>query len=249
MMNSNPILMARHTSFIPFCHVAIADEVAITSTLTALELGCLHKIRNYLWIHNFQGLKNDDLAIAKICQITKNKWLKVKPNLIQFLEIDDDEIIERTYKLYFDDALDKSENARRAAMIGCEKKQVKMLAIAQQMQSKLEPKPTLEPKSNSIYTNYQERNDIDHDSLNEYIDFVKNNIWYKLDYHRPNVSPKLIAQSLYDLEDRNVDIPPLDDLVDKYNEYCEQNGLTNDDRTYCKGFNKWLSDECWLDED
>ena len=241
--------MARHTSFIPFCHVAIADEVAITSILNAVELGCLHKIRNYLWMHNFKGLKNNDREIAKICQITKNKWLKVKPNLMQFLEIDDDEIIERTYKLYFDDALEKSENARRAAMIGCEKKQAKMLAIAQQMQSKLEPEPTLEPKPHSIYTNYQERNDVDHNSLNEYIDIVKNHIWDNLDYHRPNVSPKLIAQSLYDLEDRNVDIPPLDYLVDKYNAYCEQNGLTNDDMTYCKGFNKWLSDECWLDED
>ncbi len=241
--------MTRNTSFIPFCYVAMADEVAITSTLNALELGCLHKIRNYLWMHNFKGLKNNDLAIAKICQITKNKWLKVKPNLIQFLEIDDDEIIERTYKLYFDDALDKSENARRAAMIGCEKKQVKMLAIAQQMQSKLEPKPTLEPKSNSIYTNYQERNDIDHDSLNEYIDIVKNNIWYKLDYHRPNVSPKLIAQSMYDLDVQNVDTPSMPVLIEKYNAYCLEYRSTNDDMTYCKGFNKWLSDECWLDED
>ena len=100
MMCSRNVSMTRHTSFIPFCHVAIADEVAITSTLTALELGCLHKIRNYLWMHNFKGLKNNDREIAKICHITKNKWLKVKPNLMQFLEIDDDEIIERTYKLY-----------------------------------------------------------------------------------------------------------------------------------------------------
>ena len=110
--------MTRHTSFIPFCHIAIADEVAITSTLNALELGCLHKIRNYLWMHNFKGLKNDDREIAKICQITKTKWLKVKPNLMQFLEIYDDEIIERTYKLYFNEAWKKSDQARRAALIG-----------------------------------------------------------------------------------------------------------------------------------
>ena len=241
--------MTRRTTFIPFCHIAVADEIAITSNLDALELGCLHKIRTYLWIHNFIGLKNDDKQIAKICKISKKQWIKVRPSLENFFEIHDDELLEITWREYFNDAVKKSENARRAAMIGCEKKQAKMLAVAQQMQSKLEPEPTLEPKPHSIYTNYQERNDIDHDSLNEYIDFVKNNIWYKLDYHRPNVSPKLIAQSLYDLEDRNVDIPPLDDLVDKYNAYCEQNGLTNDDMTYCKGFNKWLSDECWLDED
>ena len=74
--------MTRDTSFIPFCHVAMADEVALTGHLNATELGCLHKIRNYLWMRNFQGLKNDDLAIAKICQITKNKWLKIKPNLM-----------------------------------------------------------------------------------------------------------------------------------------------------------------------
>ena len=59
------------------------------------------------------------------------------------------------------------------------------------------------------------------------------------------VSPKLIARSLRDLVDRNADIHPLDDLVDKYNKYCKENRLTNDDMTYCKGFNKWLSDECW----
>jgi uncharacterized protein YdaU (DUF1376 family) len=217
--------------------------------LTALELGCLHKIRNYLWIHNFQGLKNDDREIAKICHITKNKWLKVKPNLMQFLEIYDDGIIERTWRLYFNEAVKKSENARRAAMIGCEKKQAKMLAVAQQMQSKLEPEPTLEPKPNSIYTNYQERNDIDHDSLNEYIDIVKNHIWYKLDYRRPNVSPKLIAQSMYDLDVENVDTPSMPVLIEKYNAYCLEYRSTNDDMTYCKGFNKWLSDECWLDED
>ena len=249
MMNSNPILMARHTSFIPFCHVAIADEVAITSTLTALELGCLHKIRNYLWIHNFQGLKNDDLAIAKICQITKNKWLKVKPNLIQFLEIYDDEIIERTYKLYFNEAWKKSDQARRAALIGSEKKQAMMLAIAQQTQSQLEPEPKLESKPKGYIYSYQERNDVNQDFFNEYIDIVKKNIWDRLDYHRPNVSPKLIAQSMHDLDDRNVDIPPLGVLIDKYNTYCKENRLTNDDMTYCKGFNKWLSDECWLDED
>ena len=133
--------MTRHTSFIPFCHVAIADEVAITSTLTALELGCLHKIRNYLWMHNFHGLKNDDLAIAKICQITKNKWLKVKPNLMQFLEIYDDGIIERTYRLYFNEAVKKSSQARRAAMIGSEKRRAEILAITQQTDRKLEPKP------------------------------------------------------------------------------------------------------------
>ena len=52
--------MTRRTTFIPFCHIAVADEIALTSNLDALELGCLHKIRNYLWIHNFIGLKNDD---------------------------------------------------------------------------------------------------------------------------------------------------------------------------------------------
>ena len=70
--------MSRKTAFITFCHVPMADEVALTGHLNATELGCLHKIRNYLWMRNFQGLKNDDLAIAKICQITKNKWLKIK---------------------------------------------------------------------------------------------------------------------------------------------------------------------------
>ena len=199
-------------------------------------------------MHNFQGLKNNDPAIAKICQITKNKWLKVKPNLMQFLEIYDDEIIEKNWLEYFNHALKKSEKARRAALIGSKKKQAKMLAIAQQTQSQLEPEPELELKPQGIYTNYQKRNDVDHDSLNKYIDIVNNNIWDNLYYHRPNVSPKLIAQSLYDLADRNVDIPPLDELVNKYNVYCEQNGSTNDDMTYCKGFNKWLSDECWLDE-
>ena len=238
--------MTRNTSFIPFCHIAIADEVAITGHLNATELGCLHKIRNYLWMHNFQGLKNDDLAIAKICQITKNKWLKIKPNLMQFLEIYDDEIIERTWRLYFNEALKKSDKARQSALIGSKKRQEQLLAIAQQTQSKLELEPELKPKE-YIYS-YQERNDGDHNSLNQWIDKVKNEIWDNLYYNRPNVSPKLIAQSLYDLADRNVDIPPLDELVDKYNAYCEQNGLTNDDMTYCKGFNKWLSDECWLDE-
>ena len=63
--------MSRRTTFIPFCHIAVADEIAITSSLDALELGCLHKIRTYLWIHNFIGLKNDDKFIAKICKITK----------------------------------------------------------------------------------------------------------------------------------------------------------------------------------
>ena len=58
----------------------------------------------------------------------------------------------------------------------------------------------------------------------------------------------LIAQYLYDLTDRNTDFPPLDELVDKYNAYCKENEMSNDDMTYCKGFNKWLSDECWLDE-
>ena len=134
----------------------------------------------------------------------------------------------------------KSSQARHAAMIGSEKRRAEILSIAQQTNSKLEPKP-------KVYIYYQERNDVDHDSLNEYI--VKNDIWDNLYYNRPNVSAKLIAQSLYDLVDRNVDIPPLDDLVDKYNAYCKENQMTNDDMTYCKGFNKWLSDECWLDED
>ena len=103
----------------------------------------------------------------------------------------------------------KSSQARRAAMIGSEKRRAEILAIAQQTDSKLEPKPKV-----YIYS-YQERNDVDHDSLNEYIDIVKNDIWDNLYYHRPNVSPKLIARSLYDLVDRNADIPPLNDLVNK----------------------------------
>ena len=240
--------MTRHTSFIPFCHIAIADEVAITSTLNALELGCLHKIRNYLWIHNFQGLKNDDLAIAKICQITKNKWLKIKPNLMQFLEIIDGEIIETTWFSIYINTLEKSEKARRSALIGSRKRQEKMLAIAQQTQSQLEPEPELEPKPKKYIYSHQERNDADHDSLNQLTEMVERDIWDNLYYHRPNVSPKLIAQSFYDLENRNTDIPPLGVLVNKYNAYCKENEMSNDDMTYCKGFNKWLSDECWLDE-
>ncbi len=139
--------MARDTSFIPlFCHVAMSDEIAITSHLNATELGCLHKIRNYLWIHNFQGLKNDDHEIAKICHITKNKWLKIKPNLMQFLEIYDDKIIEITWRSYFIEALKKSKQARHAAMIGSKKRRAEILAIAQQTDSKLELEPELVPK-------------------------------------------------------------------------------------------------------
>ena len=238
--------MTRNTSFIPFCYVAMADEVALTGHLNATELGCLHKIRNYLWMRNFKGLKDDDLAIAKICQITKNKWLKIKPNLIQFLEIIDDEIIEVTWFSTYINTLEKSEKARRSALIGSKKRQVKMLANAQQTLIQLKPEPELKPKK-YIYS-HQERNDGDHDSLNQWIDRVKNEIWDNLYYNRPNVSPKLIAQSLYDLADHNVDIPPLDELVDKYNAYCKENEMSNDDMTYCKGFNKWLNDECWLDE-
>ena len=239
--------MTRNTSFIPFCYVAMADEVALTGHLNATELGCLHKIRNYLWMRNFKGLKDDDLVIAKICQITKNKWLKIKPNLMQFLEIIDDEIIEVTWFSTYINTLEKSEKARRSALIGSKKRQVKMLANAQQTLIQLKPEPELKPKE-YIYSS-QERNDGDHDSLNQWIDRVKNEIWDNLYYNRPNVSPKLIAQSLYDLADHNVDIPPLDELVDKYNAYCKENEMSNDDMTYCKGFNKWLSDECWLDEE
>ena len=131
--------MSRRTTFIPFCHIAVADEIAITSSLDALELGCLHKIRTYLWIHNFIGLKNDDRFIAKICNITKKQWSKVRPNLEEFLEVHDDEIIEITWREYFNDALQKSENERRAALIGQEKKKRKLDAITQQMLSKLKP--------------------------------------------------------------------------------------------------------------
>lgn len=131
--------MTRRTTFIPFCHVAVADEIALTSNLDALELGCLHKIRNYLWIHNFIGLKNDDRQISKICKISKKKWLKVKPSLDNFLEVYDDEIMETTWREYFNDAVKKSENARRAASIGQEKKKRKLDAITQQMLSKLKP--------------------------------------------------------------------------------------------------------------
>ena len=131
--------MTRQTTFIPFCHIAVADEIAITSNLDALELGCLHKIRTYLWIHNFIGLKNDDRLIAKICKVTKKQWLKVRPNLEEFLEVYDDQLIEITWREYFNDAVKKSENARRAALIGQEKKKRKLDAITQQMLSKLKP--------------------------------------------------------------------------------------------------------------
>ena len=131
--------MTRRTTFIPFCHIAVADEVAITSSLDALELGCLHKIRTYLWIHNFIGLKNDDRLIAKICKVTKKQWLKVKPNLEEFLEVYDDQLIEITWREYFNDAVKKSENARRAALIGQEKKKRQLGDITKQMLSKLKP--------------------------------------------------------------------------------------------------------------
>ena len=131
--------MTRRTTFIPFCHIAVADEIAITSNLDALELGCLHKIRTYLWIHNFIGLKNDDRLIAKICKVTKKQWLKVKPNLDEFLEVYDDQLIEITWREYFNDAVKKSENARRAALIGQEKKKRQLGDITKQMFSKLKP--------------------------------------------------------------------------------------------------------------
>ena len=131
--------MTRRTTFIPFCHIAVADEIAITSNLDALELGCLHKIRTYLWIHNFIGLKNDDRLIAKICKVTKKQWLKVRPNLEEFLEVYDDQLIEITWREYFNDAVKKSENARRAALIGQEKKKRQLGDITKQMLSKLKP--------------------------------------------------------------------------------------------------------------
>jgi len=131
--------MTRRTTFIPFCHIAVADEIAITSNLDALELGCLHKIRTYLWIHNFIGLKNDDRLIAKICKVTKKQWLKVRPNLEEFLEVYDDQLIEITWREYFNDAVKKSENARRAALIGQEKKKKQLGGITKQMLSKLKP--------------------------------------------------------------------------------------------------------------
>ena len=131
--------MTRRTTFIPFCHIAVADEIAITSNLDALELGCLHKIRTYLWIHNFIGLKNDDRLIAKICKVTKKQWLKVRPNLEEFLEVYDDQLIEITWREYFNDAVKKSENARRAALIGQEKKKRQLGDITKQMLNKLKP--------------------------------------------------------------------------------------------------------------
>ena len=131
--------MPRRTTFIHFCHIAVADEVAITSSLDALELGCLHKIRTYLWIHNFIGLKNDDRLIAKICKVTKKQWLKVRPSLEEFLEVYDDQLIEITWREYFNDAVKKSENARRAALIGQEKKKRQLGDITKQMLSKLKP--------------------------------------------------------------------------------------------------------------
>ena len=131
--------MTRRTTFIPFCHIAVADEIAITSNLDALELGCLHKIRTYLWIHNFIGLKNDDKQIAKICKISKKQWLKVRPSLENFFEIHDDELLEITWREYFNDAVKKSENARRAASIGQEKRKRQLDTITKQMLSKLKP--------------------------------------------------------------------------------------------------------------
>ena len=131
--------MTRRTTFIPFCHIAVADEIAITSNLDALELGCLHKIRTYLWIHNFIGLKNDDRQIAKICKISKKQWLKVRPSLENFFEIHDDELLEITWREYFNDAVKKSENARRAASIGQEKRKRQLDIITKQMLSKLKP--------------------------------------------------------------------------------------------------------------
>tara|TARA_B100001167_G_scaffold187786_1_gene150339 strand:+ start:397 stop:576 length:180 start_codon:yes stop_codon:yes gene_type:complete len=57
--------------------------------------------------------------------------------LEEFLEVYDDELIEITWREYFNDALQKSENARRAALIGQEKKKRKLDAMTQQMLSKL----------------------------------------------------------------------------------------------------------------
>tara|TARA_B110000014_G_C19712067_1_gene372384 strand:- start:117 stop:296 length:180 start_codon:yes stop_codon:yes gene_type:complete len=59
--------------------------------------------------------------------------------LDNFLEVYDDEIMETTWREYFNDAVKKSENARRAASIGQEKKKRKLDAITQQMLSKLKP--------------------------------------------------------------------------------------------------------------
>ena len=55
------------------------------------------------------------------------------------MEVYDDEIMETTWREYFNDAVKKSENARRAASIGQEKKKRKLDAMTQQMLSKLKP--------------------------------------------------------------------------------------------------------------
>jgi len=140
--------MPRRTSFIPFCHIAVADEIALTANLNAFELGCLQKIRNYLWINNFVGLKDDDKQIARVCMITKKKWLKIRPSLEHFFDIIDGDIIEITWRNYFNDAVKKSENARRASLIGKDNQKKKLTNQIQQMVNKL--KPELVPEPNTI---------------------------------------------------------------------------------------------------
>jgi len=148
--------MPRRTSFIPFCHIAVADEIALTANLNAFELGCLQKIRNYLWINNFVGLKDDDKQIAKVCMITVKKWLKIRPSLEHFFDIFEDGIIEITWRNYFNDAVKKSENARRASLIGKDNQRKKIKNKIQQMTNKLKPELVLE--SNTI-DNWEEGDD------------------------------------------------------------------------------------------
>ena len=57
----------------------------------------------------------------------------------EFLEVYDDQLIEITWREYFNDAVKKSENARRAALIGQEKKKRQLGDITKQMFSKLKP--------------------------------------------------------------------------------------------------------------
>lgn len=140
--------MPRRTSFIPFCHIAVADEIALTANLNAFELGCLQKIRNYLWINNFVGLKDDDKQIARVCMITEKKWLKIRPSLEHFFDIYEDDIVEITWQNYFNDAVKKSENARRASLIGKDNQRKKLKNKIQQMTNKLKPELVLE--SNTI---------------------------------------------------------------------------------------------------
>jgi len=59
--------------------------------------------------------------------------------LENFFDIHDDELLEITWREYFNDAIKKSENASRAASIGQEKRKRQLDTITKQMLSKLKP--------------------------------------------------------------------------------------------------------------